>query len=249
VASQCALFQNTLFGKARFHRKGSGASFQPAQATSHLHASGQWQVADAQLATLDVGRLATDAVNRALQGIEEKIPDLKGKKLATPANNQSGFEKITASFTIANGVFSMPDFTAVSGRHRGFDVKGNTEIGLKKYDLKASWNLIDTNDLTGARKIAIESNGVRVDPLFAEPNQPVQFPVLLSGTLFSPTPSYTAVPEALGRVAFANIQRAAVAKVKSEASARVQSEIKKLEQKAPPVFQKAIEDIGKRFKF
>ncbi len=249
VASQFEVFQNSVLGVASFKMKGMGASFNPGSAVANLKADGAFSVLDARFATLDVGRMATDAVNKALEGLESKVPQVRGKKLTPPANTGSGFEKMSASFSISKSVFSMPDFQAISGKNRGFDLKGVTTIGLADHRLSAEWDLIDTNNLTGARNISVEVNGVRVDPLLAAPNQPVRFPIKVGGTLFRPEPSYTAVAESLARTALANMGRAAEAKIKAEATAKVQSELKKLEQKAPPAVQKAIENLGKRFKF
>lgn len=249
VTSQFEMFKNTVFGIASFKMNGSGASFNPTPAKANLQAKGSLSVLDARFATLDIGRMAADAVNKALQGLEGKIPQIQGKKLNAPSNTGSGFEKMVGGFTIARSVFSMPDFQAISGKNKGFDLKGTTTVGIQDYRLDAAWDLLDTNNLTGARNLAIDVNGIRVENLLAEPHQPVRFPIRVGGTLFSPAPSYTAVPEALAKVALANVGRAAETKLKSEANARIQSEVKKLEQKAPPEIQKAIQDLGKHFKF
>jgi hypothetical protein len=249
VASQFALFKNTLFGKAGFEIKGTGASFNPDQAKGSLQASGSFQVAEAQFTSLDIGKMVTEAVNKALEGLEGKIPQVKGKRLGAPGNTQSGYERVASSFSISKGIFSMPDFVAVSGAHKGIDVKGATTVALKDYKLNANWELVDTHNITHAREVTVDINGVKIDPLLAEPNQPVRFPVVVTGTLFSPSPSYTAVPEHFARVALGNVGRAAEAKVKAEVKARAEAELNKIGKQAAPAVQKAIQDLGKQFKF
>lgn len=249
VTSQLEMFKNTVYGKASFAMKGRGTSFNPEPAKVNLDAAGNLSVADAQFASLDVARIAVEAINKALVGLESKIPGVKGKQVKAPPNSETGYERVTANFTIQKGVFSMPNFAAVSGKHKGIDIQGATVIGLTDYKLNADWQIIDTHDITGARGVTVDVNGVKIDPLLSEPGQPVRFPIKVAGTLFAPAPSYTSVPEALIKVAMANVGRAAEAKVKAEANARVQAEVKKLEQKAPPAVKKAIEGLGKKFKF
>jgi hypothetical protein len=249
VASQFALFKDTLLGKASFKMSGSGMSFNPEPAKENLQASGSMNVTEAVFTTLDVGKMAGEAVNKAIAGLESKLPQLRGKRIGSPGGAQTGYDRVASTFTVAKGVFSMPDFVAISGGHKGIDIKGATTIGLKDFKLAANWELIDTHNITGAKTVSIEVGGVKVDPLLAEPGQPVRFPIALSGTVFAPVPSYTSVIEHFAKVAMANAGRAAADKAKAEVKARVDAEIQKAAGQAAPAIQNAIQDLGKRFKF
>lgn len=235
VASQYALFKNTLVGIAAFDIKGQGASFNPETAKKQLAASGGFVVTQAQFSTLDVGKMALDAINGALSKVKGQFPGIGSQGVKTDAV-ETLYEKISSSFQINGGVFSMSDFTATAVKDRGFDVAGSTQIDLKDYGLKADWQLVDTYDLTGARRLAVEVNGVRVEPLLAEPGKPVRFPISVAGTLFAPAPNYTSVAESLTKVALANSARAAGNKLKDEA-------IKELGKKAPPALQKVLKGL------
>ena len=239
VTSQMEMFKNTAYGKATFKMKGKGASFNPNPAKANLTGSGSFSIADAQFATMDIGKMAQEAVNRALEWAAKAVPGLAGKRL-TLGNVQTGYERFSASFTIGSGVFTMPDFVAVSGHHKGIDLKGATTIGLLDYKLAAQWAIIDTHNLTGARNLSVETNGVRVDSILAEPGQPVQFPIKVGGTLFAPAPDYTSVAEALGKVALANAGRAVEAKLKQEVGNRAKAELQKV---APPALQNVIKGL------
>ncbi|MBY0371010.1 AsmA family protein, partial [bacterium] len=242
VESQYALFKNTVVGVASFQMKGQGASFNPDTAKAQLVANGNLLVTNAQFTTVDVGKMVVEGVNNALAGIRAVIPQFKSDSLKPHKGDATVYEKVTASFKIADGLFTMPDFAAVSAKGKGVDLKGNTQIALKDYKLKAAWELIDTYDLTEAKKLAVDINGVHVAPLLAEPGQPVKFSVLVGGTLFAPEPSYTATAEALSRVALANVGRAATNKLKAEA-------LKEVEKKAGPAVKKALEGLTKGIKF
>ncbi len=249
MASQMQMFKNTLYGIASFSMRGQGASFNPEPAMAALAASGNFTVLDGQFQSIDIGQVATDAVNKALQGLEAKVPQARGKSIKPPKNVGGGYERITSSFTIAKNVFTMPDFAAVAGRNKGIDVRGVTTVGMKDYKLDANWELVDTQNLTTAHDLSVDVSGVVVAPLLAEPGQPVKFPIKVTGTLFAPSPSYTSVPEALGRVAVANVARAVEARIKSEATAKLNAEKAKVEQKAASELKKVIPGLGKKFKF
>lgn len=239
VSSQLEMFKNTAYGKLNFKMNGKGASFNPEPAKANLEASGNLAMTDAQFASIDVNKMAGEAVNKALEGVAGQIPGLKGKKLVL-GNVQTGYERMTANFSISKGSFSMPDFSAYSGKYRGLDIKGATTIGLKDYKLAAHWEVIDSNNVTGASNLTVESNGVRVERILCEPGQPVRFPIDVGGTLFAPAPSYTSVAESLTKVALANVARAAGAKLKQEATNKVKQELQKV---VPNELKKALEGI------
>jgi hypothetical protein len=151
-----------------------------------------------------------------------------------------------ATFTIARGVFLMPDFSAKSKVGAGLDIKGLTEVTLSEgYPLKAKWELIDTYNVTRARDVSVQNAGIRVDNLFAEGNGPVRLPVTVGCKATSPCFTYTEVPEHFTRVALSKLSGAATKKVESEVKKKAESVVKDLGKKASPEVNKAIKKLFK----
>jgi len=246
VASQLELFKNTLVGIANFKMDANGASFNPEPAKGNLNAKGNMKVTNATFATIDIAKMAGDAINRAVDGISAKVPALKGKKVGGIGNTESKYEFVSADFTIQGGYFSAPNFFAKSEPNKGIDVRGDTKVGIKDYSLRAKWELVDTYNLLKARDLNVETNGVRIDHILAEGNNPVILPIEVGGTIFAPTPNYTSVPEALGKIALNNVASAAGEKAKSEAKKAAAAEANKIIQKAPPAAQEALKGLGKK---
>lgn len=246
VASQFELFKNTLLGNANFKMEASGASFNPEPAKKSLNAKGNMRVTNATFATIDIARMAKEAINKAIEGAAAKIPQLKGQTVKGEANTESKYESVTADFTIANGVFSAPNFFAKSEPNRGIDVKGNTQLNIINYGLNAQWELVDQHNLLKARDVSVEQSGVRVERLLVEGDKPLTLPITVTGTAFEPKPNYGSVPEAIAKVALGNVQRAVEGKVKAEAQKKAQAEADKLIQKAPPKAQEALKGLGKK---
>lgn len=246
VASQFELFKNTLLGQASFKMEASGASFNPEPAKGNLNGKGSMKVANATFATIDIAKMAGEAINRSINDISAKVPPLKGKKLGNLGNAESRYESVTSDFSIQNGMFSAPNFFAKSIQNQGIDVRGNTQVGIKDYSLRANWELVDTYNLLKARDISIEQAGIRVEHVLAEGDKPVTLPVVVTGTVFSPQPSYTSVPEALAKVAINNVSHAVEGKAKAEAKKQAEEQAKKLIEKAPPKAQEALKGLGKK---
>lgn len=251
VASQLELFKNTVLGKASFKISGTGASFNPEPAKSNLAASGNLKIEKPTFVSLDIGRMATEAINKSLGEIGNKVPPLKGKQLSIPDAKQARYALIQSDFTIAKGVFSAPNFQAIAEPNAGIDVKGATTLGLKDDSLRAEWELVDTYNQTKARDLGVDSNGVRVEHILADGNNPVRFPITVTGTLGAPQTNYGKVPEALGAVALKNVTNAVAGKVKAEVQKKVENEVRKA---LPPSVQKAVDapvqnavqDLGKK---
>lgn len=246
VTSQFELLKNTLLGIANFKMEATGASFNPEPAKSNLNAKGTMKVVNATFATIDVGRMATEAINRSIENISAKIPALKGQNVKAPASTESKYDLVTSDFSINGGMFSAPNFFAKAEANRGIDVKGITQVGIKDYSLKANWELVDTYNLTKARDVAVIQSGVRIERVLAEGDKPVSFPVIIGGTVQNPVPNYASVPEALTRVALANASRAVEGKAKAEAKKVAEEQSKKLIEKAPPKTQEALKGLGKK---
>ena len=245
VASQFRLFKNTLLGTANFDMTGEGQSFNPEPAISNLKAKGSMRVEKATFATIDIGKMVSEALTKSIEKIADKVPAVKnqlsGKKFGLPSG-QSRYDVISSNFTVAGGKFAAPNFIAKAAPNQGIDLKGNVLIGMKDYSLQTNWELVDTYNLTGAKDLAVEQAGVKVEHILAEGNQPVRFPVHVGCQIFAPCYSYTEVPEFLAKVAVGNMSAAAQGKAKAELKKKADSLI----QKAPPAVQKRLEDFGKK---
>ena len=240
VESQFALFKNTILGKANLEISGEGASFNPDQATTKLKAKGKMRVENATFATVDIARMTTEAINGALEKIGDKIPSVKGKKVGM-GSGKSYYEYVASTFVISDGVFSAPDFYAKAVPNKGVELKGTTEVGLKPdYSLKTRWEIIDTYDLTEARKISPEHSGVQVPHILAEGNGPVRFPVSAGCKAVAPCYSYTEVPEFLAKVALGNVSQAVAGKAKAEVKKKIEQVIPA---NAPPAIQNGLKKL------
>lgn len=226
--SQMQLFKNTVMGRAFFKMEGTGSSFNTEAAKGNLNAKGSMRIEKASFATIDVSKMAVEAVGKAVDRLGEKIPAIKGKgsKLKGGVNRDSRYEVISSDFTIQGSKFSAPNFVAKAEPKEGIDLKGNTVVGIKDQSLKASWELIDTYNFTHAADLSVEQQGVNVDRIFAKPGEPVRFPVNVGCTVAQPCYSYTEVPEHLVKVALSNVSGAVQSKLKSEVKQKVQEKAK-----------------------
>jgi AsmA protein len=240
VSSQIELFKNTLYGTAFFKVEGRGSSFNPEPAKQNLNAKGNLKVDKATFASIDIGKMVSDAITKNISDLGDRIPPLKNAKIGPPGSIESKYESITSDFTITEGTFHAPNFFAKSEPNKGLDLKGQTEVGLKDYSLKADWEIIDTHGLTHLKDVSVEQSGIRVDHVFVDGANPVHFPIKVTGTVFSPQFNYGAVPEALAKVALANLSKGAA----QEASKKVQEQLKQIN--APPAVQDALQGLGKK---
>ncbi len=242
VTSQLEMFKNTVLGKASFKMEGTGASFNPEPAKSNLNAKGNMKVVDATFASIDVGKMATEGLNKAIERVGEKLPQVKGKSIKGLPGRESKYDLISSDFSIAGGTFSAPNFVAKAAPNQGIDLSGKTNVGLKDYKLDAHWELIDTYNLTKAKDISVNVAGTEIPSILAEKGKPVRFPVDISGTAQAPVYSYTQVPEFLVKVAVQNTTGAAQGRAKQEVQKRVEDAAKN----APAPVQNAIKGFGKK---
>lgn len=246
VASQLELFKNTVVGVAGFKMDGSGASFNPKPAKGNANAKGNFQVDKAIFTTIDVGKMASEAIHKSLGELASKIPPLRGQKLPNAPNVNAKYETITGDLTITGGKFTMPNFLAKAERNQGVDLRGVTVIDLMDNTLQASWEVIDTYNITKARDLSVEASGVRVEHILAEGDGPVKYNVEVSGNMFKPSVNYARVPESLGKVALGNIAKAAEGRVKAELKKKAEEQTKKLTEKAAPQIRDALKGLSKK---
>ena len=167
VASQLAMFKNTLTGWADLNLKGSGASLNPTAAMSRLKMEGQLQVNQANFVTIDIAKMVSEALNQSLNKIAGQVPGLQGKKLPDLPAHSSKYESITSHFSVQDGKFTAPDFYAQAVAHQGIDLRGRTALGLLDESLDVSWSVIDTYNLTRARDLTVEAGGRKSGAYFS----------------------------------------------------------------------------------
>jgi hypothetical protein len=189
--------------------------------------------------------MVSDGLNGAIGKIADKIPALKGKAVGGLQGRESRYDSVSSDFTIHGGQFVAPNFVAKAAPNKGIDLKGDVAVGLKEQSLKANFEVIDTYNLTHARDLAVNQNGVEVNHILAEGNGPVRFPVSVGCTLMAPCYSYTQVPEFLAKVAVNN----AMGGLKSRAKSELQNKAKDILKGAIPSGgggNNPLSDIGKK---
>ncbi len=238
LAQALPAFRDTLLGTARFQIEGKGAGFDPVSAQKALDAHGSFRVSPAEFATLDIGKMVADAIGQSVDRLSHQVPSLKGLKVPAPGSISAKYAEISSDFTLAHGELSAPNFSARSVH--GIDVRGTTRIGLADRALHASWTLIDTYDVTGARQVSVEAGGLRIDHVLARGNSPVQFPIEVTGTLSAPRPSHAAVPGYFVQIALDNVAHQDRSKLKSA----VQDQIDTM--KASPEVKNALQGLSQK---
>ena len=222
------MMKDTILGKASLKISGTGSSFNSETAKKNLNAKGSLKVVDAEFQSIDIGKMASEAINKALEKVADKIPAAKGKMIKGLPEGSSRYEFIASDFTISGGHFSAPNFNAKALKNQGLDLRGATDVGLIDQELKADWEIIDTYNLTKARDIGFEVSGINIPSVLAEGSNPVVIPVSVACKYTAPCPSYGKVPEHFLQVAFGNTKRGATEAVKAKAIDRAKDEGQKL---------------------
>ncbi len=241
IASTVESLKNTMVGKLSFSAAGNGQSLNSDKILPNLNMAGNFKIADAEFATIDVGKMVAEAINSGIQGAVAKFPPLKDQKLPTDLKSfKSKYQTVSSDFTLKNGVFLAPNFKTVSYKNNGIDLEGRTEADLSNDKLSAQWYVIDTYNITKAHDVKVDSNGVKVDHILAEKGKPVGFPIKVGCKLSAPCYDYKSVPEHFSNVAMNNSKKIV--------GARVEEEKKKLEVKARKELENAKKDGGKKLK-
>ncbi len=202
-------WRNTIFGSLFFSAKGKGSSLNSSRILPNLNAKGSFQIKDATFATLDVGKMASEALHKSLTGLSSKFSGLLTRGVGTPQGYQSQYKEIGGQFSLGKGVFLAEDFYARSLPQKGIDLKGRTKIDLLQDGLKAEWSLIDTYNLTKARNVEINKAGLKIERILAEKGDPVRFPVKIGCKLSAPCYEYTAAVDHFARVILENTRKGA----------------------------------------
>jgi|GEM_PF-1796526 len=230
--SQLALFRNTMAGELSFKVSGSGTSLNSDQMVNTLESKGSFTVRDGTIKSVDIAAMLQEAVSKSIEKISSAYPKLKGKSIRVRDDLKSEYSSISSSFTMSKGNVSIPDFEAKAVINRGVDLKGRVDMNLISRDFKAEWLVSDTYNLTKAKDISVEIQGVEVPEVLAEKGQPVIFPISLACKIEKPCPSYLKLPEHFAKIALKNVggssKKILVEKVKEAAGGDLKEAGKKL---------------------
>jgi hypothetical protein len=189
---------------------------------------GNFKVVDASFKSMDIAKMANEAISGSLGKIADKVPVLKGKDLKVNPSADSKYEVISGSFTIQNGFLEAPDFFAKAAPKRGVDLKGYTRMGLLDESLEAKWELTDTQRVTGADRLNVDIAGKTIHNFLAKSEKdPVMLPVNVGCKWSAPCMNYAQVPEYLAGVAANRLSHVAQDVVKQKVQDSVKGAIQK----------------------
>jgi len=226
IESQFQSFKDTMVGNLTFTMQGSGASFNADEIKKKLQVKGDFKVANAMFKTIDVARIANQAIGDAIGKVGSKVPALQGKKVNIPGDKDTRYELVSGKFTLSNGVMEAPDFYAKAAPRSGVDIKGYTKMGLMDESLDTKWELIDAQHLVEPLNISIGSKTV-VNALAKGDKDPLILPITVGCKWTAPCPSYTSTAEYLAGVTASRVAKAAGEEVKAKAKSAVEDAVKK----------------------
>lgn len=232
VEAQFDSFKNTLTGKLTASISGTGASFNPEAAKKNLQAKGDFKIVGGAFKSLDIAKMANEAIAGSVGKIAEKVPLLRGKDLKLNPSAGSKYELISGSFTLRNGMLEAPDFSAKAAPKGGVDLKGYTRMGLLDESLEARWELTDTQRVTGADRLSVDIAGRTISNFLAKSEKdPVTIPITVGCKWSAPCTSYAQVAEHLAGIAAGRLTGAAQDAVKDAAKDAAKKAVKDVLQK------------------
>ncbi|MBS1960325.1 MAG: AsmA family protein [Bdellovibrionales bacterium] len=239
VESQFTAFKDTVSGKLATSISGGGSSFNAAEIKKNLQIKGDFKLTDAMFKSIDVAKMATEAVNKSITKIGEKVPGIGGKTVTVPGNADSKYEVMSSNFTMAGGFLEAPNFIAKAAQKRGIDIKGYTKMGLVDESLDAKWELIDSQKMLPPVNAAVA--GKQINNVLAKgDNDPLILPIDVGCKWSQPCTNYSKVPEYLAGVAAGRVAKAAGDVAKSKAQEALQ---KAVGDKAPDVIKNGLKGL------
>jgi uncharacterized protein involved in outer membrane biogenesis len=227
VETQFQSMKNTLTGRLSASLKGDGASFNPGPAKKNLSMKGDFKLVNGAFETMDIAKIADQAINGSLGKVADKIPLLKGRGLKVKSSGGSKYDLMSGTFTIKDGVLEAPDFNAKAAPKGGIDLKGMTKMGLLDESLEAKWELTDTQRITGADQLSVEVAGRTIRNYLAKSEKdPVTLPVTVGCKWSAPCVDSAAIPEYLAGIAAHRLMGEATQGVKQKVQEKVQDAVK-----------------------
>jgi len=229
VTSKLELLKNTVIGKLTMKIDGSGASYNTDAAIKNLNSHGSFKVEDAIFTAIDIGKMAGEGINKALEKVGDKIPGLKGKTVKGLDRGNAKYQYVSTDFSIKNGIFSAPNFVAKAYPNTGLDVKGTTSVNLVNEELNAEWEISDPSNMTKARDVSVNIAGREISGILANDGKVVVLPITIGCKYTSPCPSYGKLAEHFAKVALDNTKDKAKEVVKEEVKEKAKDVGKKLQ--------------------
>jgi len=228
VESQFQSFKNTLTGVLSASVQGGGSSFNAPIAKKRLKMKGNFKLTHAAFRSMDIAKMANEAISGSLGKVADKVPVLKGKDLKVNANADSKYDLVSGTFIIQNGMLEAPDFVAKAAPKRGIDLKGYTRMGLVDESIDAKWEMTDTQRVTGADQLNVNIAGRTIQNFLAKSvKDPVTLPISVGCKWSAPCMNYGQVPEYLAGVAAKRLGNVAQDVVKQKAQDAVKGAIEK----------------------
>lgn len=241
MESQMELFKDTVYGKAHFDVSGFGASLNSSKAKANLKAKGSLRIEAPEFTTIDIMKSVGQSLNGIVSQLGDKVPVLKGKSLGPIPSQKAEYESVSSDFTIEGGRFVAPNFFAKPKPQKGFEIRGNTVVGLLDQSVNAQWEVLDTYNLTHARDLDVPAPpDIMVKHILVEEGKSFRLPLSVGCTLSKPCVSYTHAAEEIGKVALSNLGKAGTQRAKQEAKKQVGEALKNV---APPAMQDALKGL------
>jgi uncharacterized protein involved in outer membrane biogenesis len=147
VESQMPMARNTIKGTVSASLNIGGTGLNQSDIVSGWKGTGSFDIKNAVISTLDVGKQLKD-------GLIEKLPsiggmDLKSKiKIPDAVVDHSGqYDTLSAKFSLKDGVLTISDLSGKAAPNKGLDLKGSGTVSLASYGLKMDTDIIDTYDM------------------------------------------------------------------------------------------------------
>ena len=224
VESQFQSFKDTIVGKLSCSMQGAGSSFNADEIKKKLQLKGDFKIANAVFKTMDIVKVASEAINGAIAKLASKIPSLQGKKLNVSANGAARYD-VSSNFTINGGFLDAPNFLAKAAPKSSVDVRGSTKMGLIDESLDAKWEIVDTQHVLGADQVSPPNplGGGPINNILAKAEKdPVIFPITVGCKWSAPCVNYTGSVEYLAGVVAGRLTKSAGSAVKAKAVDAVQ---------------------------
>lgn len=191
VESQVPFARNTIKGVIGVNLNIGGFGLNRNDVISGWKGGGGFDLRNALVSTLDIGREIKD-------GVIARLPDFVKSKVHVPdavLNKKGEYELISAKFALASGALNITDITGKAKPNEGFDFKGQGSVRLSDYGLNLHVTFIDTYNLFGseAQSYLKDANSGKTE-----------LPTTVGNTLFAPRFDWTSTVGKLAQNAARN---------------------------------------------
>lgn len=218
LASQFKFLSNTAMGTLSIKATGNGKSLNFDQILPQLKLDGSFAFVDFKFATIDIGKIFEEGINQVIVKNSQKIPGIKDKQVGLMKNYKMRFSRFSSKFKLQSGIVDINNTEIIAYPNEGVDIKGTTKVDLLQDKISASWEIIDTYNITKVKELSVSYNGIIVNNILVEPNKPFIFPIKIGCKLSLPCYDYKDAVERLTKIALKNIERSVTNIIKKEPS-------------------------------